>query len=157
MLASCALFCHLFCCPETASCSNMSRIISSGCDSEALLGSIRLLKTQPSWPVLFVVDGRLYVAIREQTWPKQISLFLRLTKLFDVFSKGSARKGRATPAERGSRTKGVAEETQGELRGLCLVQTAPATALWAGPQQPCLDHKAVRCRRITAASASSFT
>lgn len=97
------------------------------------------------------------MVIRERILPKQISLFLCLTKLFDVFSKGSARRGRATPAKRGSRTKGVAEEAQGELGKLRLVQTAPATALRVGSQELCLDHKAVRCRRITAASASSFT
>lgn len=151
------MFCHSFCSPESSLCSNISRIISSGYDSETPLRSIKLLKTQPSWPVLFVADGRLCMVIRERIRPKQISLLLCLTKLFDVFSKRSAGRGRATPAERGSRTKGVAGETQGELRRLRLVQTAPATAPWAGSQEPCLDHKAVRCRRITAASASSFT
>lgn len=49
-------------------------------------------------------------------------------KLFDVFSKGSATKGRATPAECGSKTKGVAEEIKQELTRLYLLQRALAIA-----------------------------
>lgn len=49
-------------------------------------------------------------------------------KLFDVFSKGCATKGRATPAECGSKTKGVAGEIKQGLTRLYLVQAASATA-----------------------------
>lgn len=68
------------------------------------------------------------MVIREPIKAKQISLSLCLMKLFDVFSKGSATKGRATPAEHGSKTKGVAEKIKQELPRLYLVQTASATA-----------------------------
>lgn len=82
MLFACDLGCHLFCSPEINLSSSTSRRVLSGCNSETWFISIKLLKIQPLWPPPFVSNGRLYMVIREQIQPKQISLFLCLMKLF---------------------------------------------------------------------------